>query len=377
MTRITSPEPANPEPIANESADTTGKIGPRLLAAVDRTAILAMCALVVANLFALTARQWWFGELFCHFQWQYLVAAVVIGVWMAFRRRALLIATALLLVVIHGWRVWPYAVPHRSSTGDRAAASSERTLLHWNVFIRNPTHTDLLRAVEELDPDFVLLEEIGDDWERSLRALESRYPHRAIRSDGAPFGIAFFSKEPLAELRIVSRGELENYVVAKTTAGVTILGVHVMSPVGPRPAALRNRQLSELAAIVSELEGPVLLAGDLNLTPWSPYFQDLLQASGLRDPRRQFGRIPTWPNWNRLFHVPIDHMLASPDVEVLGLESPSLHCGSDHRPLVCRFRVAGRDEARTVTSQSHVDDRLDHAGFGTSVRRERVDQFVE
>ena len=42
-------------------------------------------------------------------------------------------------------------------------------------------------------------------------------------------------------------------------------------------ARYRNRQLAGLARFISEREGPIILLGDLNVTPWSPYFTDFLR----------------------------------------------------------------------------------------------------
>ena len=38
-----------------------------------------------------------------------------------------------------------------------------------------------------------------------------------------------------------------------------------------------------------------MLMGDMNCTSWSPYFQDMLTVSGLRDSRRGFGVEGSWP----------------------------------------------------------------------------------
>lgn len=377
MTQLSAPDPPHDVRTAVPSIDEDERLAARCLAACDRGAILLLSGLAIANALSFAAGRWWFGELFCHFQWQYLWIGTLAAGWFAARRRWRWMLAGLLFVALHTVRLHPYLFPESPPSTVSSAASVERTLLHWNVFIDNPTHPALIAAIVELDPDFVLLEEIGDDWERSLQALSARYPYAAIRSDGAPFGIAFFSKTPLADLRILSRGELENFVVATTPEGLTIIGAHVMSPVGKRPAGLRNRQLRELATIVGHRTAPLILAGDFNVTPWSPHYTDLRDATGLRDPRRQFGRIPTWPNWGRVFQVPIDHILATPDVEFVSLECPPRTCGSDHRPLVGRFRIAPRNSTYPAASQPDVDDRLHDAGLGKSVGRERVDHLVE
>ena len=117
-------------------------------------------------------------------------------------------------------------------------------------------------------------------------------------------------------------------------------------------AATRGRRAAEalpsgrfrtaLLAELADLDGrslldpaslrPVVVCGDLNCSPWSPYFADLLERGRLTDPRAG-GRTPTsWRSGNPLFALPIDHLLPGGSARVTGLAAgPDV--GSDHRPL--------------------------------------------
>jgi endonuclease/exonuclease/phosphatase (EEP) superfamily protein YafD len=80
------------------------------------------------------------------------------------------------------------------------------------------------------------------------------------------------------------------------------------------------------------------LLGDLNVTPWSPYFQELLAATGLRDSARGWGLQPSWPTMSLLLRVPIDHCLISPELHVTERTlGPDI--GSDHFPLLVTLAV--------------------------------------
>ena len=69
----------------------------------------------------------------------------------------------------------------------------------------------------------------------------------------------------------------------------------------------RNEQLLKLAEFARQTPHPLLLLGDLNLTPWSPYFERLLAGSGLRDSRDGRGLFPTWPvGWPPLW-IPVSY----------------------------------------------------------------------
>ncbi|NET13198.1 MAG: endonuclease/exonuclease/phosphatase family protein, partial [Okeania sp. SIO1H6] len=96
-----------------------------------------------------------------------------------------------------------------------------------------------------------------------------------------------------------------------------------------------------------QLNHPVILAGDLNITMWSPDYHKLEQETGLRNSRLGFGIIPTWPArfnnsvllyiLSRFFQIPIDHCLISSEIKVVNVNTRAnsgLNLGSDHLPLI-------------------------------------------
>jgi endonuclease/exonuclease/phosphatase (EEP) superfamily protein YafD len=91
-----------------------------------------------------------------------------------------------------------------------------------------------------------------------------------------------------------------------------------------------------LAREVQKTSGPVIVAGDFNVTRWSSKSASLRHA-GLTD--ASYGKAPgaTWTRSNPLISIPIDRMLYGGD---------GMHCdrfeigpelGSDHRPLIAEF----------------------------------------
>ena len=116
------------------------------------------------------------------------------------------------------------------------------------------------------------------------------------------------------------------------------MGTHPLPPIG-RNAAIRNEQLSAVADWVAGMHGPVVVAGDLNTTPWSPYFREFLKRSGMRDSRRGFGVQATWPDNLGSAGIPIDHALVSDGVYVQD-RRVGLPFGSDHRPIIVDLIIA-------------------------------------
>ncbi|HUG19157.1 MAG TPA: endonuclease/exonuclease/phosphatase family protein, partial [Planctomycetaceae bacterium] len=99
------------------------------------------------------------------------------------------------------------------------------------------------------------------------------------------------------------------------------------------------QQIGELMNEVETNSGPVIVAGDLNVSPWSPYFSKLTASGRLRDLRKGRGLINTWPAHNFCTRTPIDHVLPSSEVAVHSLETLPEACGSDHFGLLFRFSV--------------------------------------
>ncbi len=95
--------------------------------------------------------------------------------------------------------------------------------------------------------------------------------------------------------------------------------------------------------IVQGITGPVAVLGDLNTSSWSPHYQNLLNQTGLQSAFVGRGFHPTWPTWNPVFFITLDHCLHTPDVCVLEAQVARA-VGSDHLPV---FVVLGLSEDAT------------------------------
>ena len=96
-----------------------------------------------------------------------------------------------------------------------------------------------------------------------------------------------------------------------------VIGTHLASPTTPWRAAVRNSQLDSLATRVARVTGPLVVVGDLNITPYSPLFQDWLERTGLTDTRRGRTLSPSWPAHLPIVGVPIDHCAVSRDIVIV------------------------------------------------------------
>jgi len=176
---------------------------------------------------------------------------------------------------------------------------------------------------------------------------EMGYPYSQVEARPDNFGVAFYSRFSLeqSEIRRYGHFDLPSVVAHLRIDDVPVTFI-VTHPVPPKSESLtlnRNIQMSEISNFIAEQDGALILAGDLNATSWSPFLREWLHISQLRDSRRGFGVQPTWPTFNWIFLVPIDHILIMPDVQVHHREvGPNI--GSDHYPLLLEFSLSDNDD---------------------------------
>jgi len=290
------------------------------------------------------ARAWWALELTCHFRMHYFLflapASVLLLIGRKPRRAALAGAFALLNLAL--------IVPVYAGGPPPDASGTACRVLWINVHRFNTRYEEVRRFIGEADADVVAIAEVNAAWMRELAPLIEQYPTFVALPAESSFGIMLMSRLPLkdAHIQLLSTDGGARPGTPCTVAHleldgreVLLLGVHVVPPMSSSSAARRNDGLKEVAALARGEHSEVVIMGDLNATPWSPYFTELLRAGGLRDSRRGFGIHATWPAPFGVLGIPIDHCLVSPGVVVRDRRvGPQV--GSDHRPLMVDFSLA-------------------------------------
>ncbi len=299
-------------------------------------AVMLLLAAGTATLAGFNGRQSWRFELLCHFRVQYFWAlAGAAGLFLFLRRWVWGTSAALLaavnLAVILPLYFGPDEVP---------SAKANLRILSLNVHFLNRNYGPTLDLIQRDNPDVIFLMEVTPAWAEALKRLDKEYPYSEVLPSHRPDGVALFSRHPIADLQVK---RLPGVGLPTLVAGIempqgrmTLLATHPASPGSTRNFEVRNRQLREVAELAAARSGPVMVIGDLNTTGWSPFFQDLLDVSGLRDSRRGFGVEPTWPWFPLPLRIPIDHCLVSQQIAILDRQvGPAV--GSDHRPLIVDF----------------------------------------
>jgi endonuclease/exonuclease/phosphatase (EEP) superfamily protein YafD len=309
---------------------------------LDGLLTLLASLLVVANLLPLGARLWWVIDLTTHFRVQYLAVTFVLLVLVALRRHW---RTCFVLLAAGAVSVVP-VVPYLPLAPRSAAVGAEPRLkvITVNVSYRQFSPRRLLEIVREVDADVVVLQELTPYAAEVLAPLDEILPNHFKMPAEGRFGIAVWSRLELESATPFALGR-QPAIEARVRFGdttFTVFGVHLNAPTSPRRASARNAELRLLAERSAAIEGPLVVAGDFNLTPYSPLFGDWLAASGLTDTRR--GRTPSvsWPAVLPILGIPIDHVAVSPQFTILAHRRlPDF--GSDHYGVLAELALAGAE----------------------------------
>jgi endonuclease/exonuclease/phosphatase (EEP) superfamily protein YafD len=304
--------------------------------------MLTAAALALITVFTLSARLWWAFDLFSHFRPQYVLAALVLLILALFAREYGSAVVFAAVALVHGAVIKDLWL---GGTGSAAPGGMPLRLVSANVLAQNRTPEKVIEFVRAADADLVLLVDAGGrDWRGALGRLRDAYPHHAQQAWQARARVNLFSRWPLVfeQVRKAPRS-WRPYLVAKLAVEgrtLEVVGVHPSSPSPSRPGKTRrrNRELDHFAEVVKDTDAAVIVAGDFNTTPWSPHFQDLLAAAGLRNAAAGKGYIPTWPTWFWPARIPIDHVLLKGPIAVTSMRrGPAI--GSDHFPIIADLRL--------------------------------------
>jgi endonuclease/exonuclease/phosphatase (EEP) superfamily protein YafD len=304
---------------------------------LDRVLDIFIIGILIASLFGYLGRFNWFLDLFSHFRVQYLQLCLVpfiVALWLRRDKRAV----ALVMLVCLNYT---FVLPLYFGKPAPPTEKPFRAML-MNINANNGNTELVLGSIRQAAPDILLLEEVTLKWASELEVLNATYPYRIAEPQEGCFGIMLLSKYPLEHGAVVQIGiaGVPSIIteVHLPQDVVSIIGTHPLPPVSAEGSLQRNIQLAAIPDMVHQQKHPVLLIGDLNTTPWSPYFKQLLNESGLKNSMKGFGHQPSWPVNHFFLRIPLDHVLHSPEITIHN-RMILRDVGSDHFPVIVDFSV--------------------------------------
>lgn len=262
--------------------------------------------------------------------------------------------TALALLLVGACAVATLAIPPWSAS--RETWSMEQLIAqpaegHIRIVSLNAWHSNrdpdaLETFLRSVAADIVVLAEFGPARSALASRLADRFPHQAGCNDNVWCAMHLLSRHPIFSARTTSRHNRTGPPSVEVgfgpaLANLSVIGVHLMRPIDSRWGSFK--EVTQLAGRVRALrdrrDGPIIVAGDFNLTPWSWNWRKFRAESGLRSD----GPWPaSWPSAPlKLPQLAIDHVFISQDMTIARIGvGPDV--GSDHLPIIADIAGAKR-----------------------------------
>ncbi len=306
----------------------------RILSRVIR--IGALLAMLIAGA-TLLAKHWSVAELLTHFRLHYVLASIAafgIALWLRLRLSAAILG---ITAVLHAVVLLPYL------NASSPSASAGLRVFHANVLTSNQNYSAVAATIKSLEPDLIVIQEVDQRWIQSLQRLLTDYPAQKAVPQANNFGLFVLSREASTEFAVLEPGSDGVPAIAITFVhegqSLRWLAQHTVPPVTPALAERRNQQLQGSAEWLSAQSRYRGLVGDLNITPFSPWFRELLRTADLHDPRQHHGYVATWPQLLGALGIPIDHILLGDGLVATELKRVPI-AGSDHAGIIATIELA-------------------------------------
>lgn len=280
-----------------------------------------------------------FFDLLSNFRIQYIVLIAGVIVVALLCRKILITAVLSVCLAVHVFdvaRAWHLPAVESSFEGDVVR------VMVSNLLSSNTAYDKHIEYIHAIDPDIIVFPEFTGHWETALGAALTDYSFRVTAPIDNPFGIALYSKLPLSDDKTTYLEHRDRpSVEAVATIGektLSIFGTHPPPPTSTAWYLERNRHLLKIASKASALATPMVVLGDLNVTPWSAHFRQFIREGNLKDGRRGLGLLPTWPSFVGFLQIPIDHVVVNDAAQVIemGVSDGLL---SDHKTLWADIRL--------------------------------------
>jgi endonuclease/exonuclease/phosphatase (EEP) superfamily protein YafD len=305
--------------------------------------IIPAAVIAAASLASFAGRWVWWLDVLANFRAQYVVVLVLLGGVIVISRWRRTGAAILTIALVNLVLVAPLYI---GSPGDPDPTAPHLVVLSFNLLSTNENYNGVIEYIESVQPDLVFLHEASRPWEVAFETAGLDYEIIRARSENLIFGTLVLARD---EVEAVSHGFAEaqpravalHYQPDGWPAPVEVLSSHTLAPTTATRASLRDAQLAFAADWAAEQEGAYFVIGDLNVTPWSWSFQNLLTQGEMRNSQIGFGLQPTFAATSFGFlRVPIDHLLHSDALLVRERKlGPSL--SSDHFPLLVDLEYKG------------------------------------
>jgi endonuclease/exonuclease/phosphatase (EEP) superfamily protein YafD len=274
---------------------------------------------------------------------------------------------AFVCIAWHAVRIYPYLPIGRAQTPraqPRGSGFPRLRLVVANVLQSNRRVDELLRIIDDADPDLVLAVETDAWWcERLEAALARRWRVVAAAPLDNTYGIILLGRcnVEAAEVRFLVEEDIPSVLATIRLAPDALMQFYGIHPRPPLPAQDTTGRDAELVIIGREARGcerPAIVAGDLNDVAWSHTTRLFQRVSGLLDPRRGRGLFSTYHARLPFLRWPLDHVFHSAEFRLVELRRLP-YFGSDHFPVLVELSFEPEKAVRVEIPEPDGEDRAE------------------
>ncbi len=292
----------------------------------------------------------WILDLLTHFRFHYLLGLLLASLVALLCKQWKCLSLFVILCIINTLAIWPYISPTTQPL-DQPNPNQTQTLniLHFNVQSKNTAKDQLVKLINQGKSDLIFLQETTPHWTRQIANQCPAYRIAATTHRWDNFGITMLVKKTWpgtikhVEIRPSVKQTHVPMIIAKLqihNRSLNIMSLHTLPPISPKLAKINTLQLAQARRWSDAQSVPHMIIGDLNTTPWSAAFGQLLDSGKLRDIKRGRGLGQTWPTFlPQCLGISIDHCLISQSLAISQWSILPQDLGSDHRPLAVQLHI--------------------------------------
>ncbi len=286
----------------------------------------------ILSLATLFKSYFWVFDVLTHFHIQYFIG-LGLCLALAFMLHSSLIYKSLFLLALlfNGYLLLPYFWPQSNLN-----STNTLRIATLNVFTDNTDYPKIIDYLRNSKLDVVFLSEIEPPLIKSLQDLSDLYPYVYDESLEGTHGLGFISKYPLSQDTVMLDERNHRFLKAGLNwqgQEIVIYAAHPHPPLAARWLQSRNDELAVIRDYIQKESKPHIFLGDFNASPWSKPLEQLFRQTTLSHAAKGFGIYPTWRYKTRMLSAPLDHILVSPEWQVVTYRLEQ-DIGSDHVPVV-------------------------------------------
>jgi endonuclease/exonuclease/phosphatase (EEP) superfamily protein YafD len=306
---------------------------------LNKTSPIIILSILVFTLFltffSLFSTSYW-AENLNQYRLQFFYLSCILLILSFLTKSKWVVFLAIITLSLNVFEIISYHLPSNATINK----SAKITLFSLNVKLNNRQFDKIGQAIADSKADYVLLMDVNAECLEKLQPYLTNYPYKFTRPSSEVGGMAVYSriaanfvekdflKHP-SRLSILTKLKIES-------DSLQILAIHPKGPNTSLKFQERNRELKSIAQARNQLQPNLILIGDFNTTPYSPYYQAVRKKMQLKDTQLGRGIQNSSFKAGGWLGLSLDHCWVSEKIEVLDRKLGA-EVGAEHLPLVVKL----------------------------------------